>query len=151
MLDAGHCQGQRASASSDPHWHSCPGPSLGLGSHRTPPGLFPAQHSEGDSGGPLVCLLRDQRWAQVAVVSFSGVCAEPSHLGVCTNVSTCQPWIRTSASCQDTCVGADPSPGHGLPFSRHLLRAAHFCGALLCSASLSRLSPPVPLSTLTPM
>lgn len=54
---------RRASASSDPHWHSCPGPSLGLGSHRTPPGLFPAQHSEVRKQSPVrresvTCLLR---------------------------------------------------------------------------------------------
>ncbi|XP_068824530.1 serine protease 33-like [Capricornis sumatraensis] len=106
--------------------------------------LEPITKEMGDSGGSLVCPLQDQHWVQVAVVSFSGVCAEPSHPGVCARVSACQPWIRATASCRDTCAGADPSLGHGLPFSHHLLRAAPFCGALPCSASLSRLSPPVP-------
>lgn len=151
----GHLEPQRACLCAPV---PCPGtqplsvpvlPEVSLG-QRAPGPVCSSCFYQGDSGGPLVCPLQDQRWAQVAVVSFSGVCAEPSHPGVCANVSTCQPWIRASASCRDTCSGADPSPGHGLPFSHHLLRAAHFCGALPCSGSLSRLSPPVPLSTLTP-
>ncbi|XP_019656219.2 serine protease 30-like [Ailuropoda melanoleuca] len=49
---------------------------------------------EGDSGGPLVCLLRDRRWVQAAVVSFSRGCAEPGLPGVYARVSAYRAWIQ---------------------------------------------------------
>ncbi|XP_012910740.1 tryptase-like isoform X1 [Mustela putorius furo] len=49
---------------------------------------------EGDSGGPLVCQLRDRRWVQAAVVSFSRGCAEPGLPGVYARVSSYWAWIQ---------------------------------------------------------
>ncbi|XP_022372773.1 serine protease 33-like [Enhydra lutris kenyoni] len=49
---------------------------------------------EGDSGGPLVCQLRDRRWVQAAVVSFSRGCAEPGLPRVYARVSSYWAWIQ---------------------------------------------------------
>ncbi|VCW67827.1 unnamed protein product, partial [Gulo gulo] len=49
---------------------------------------------EGDSRGPLVCQLRDRRWVQAAVVSFSRGCAEPGLPGVYARVSAYRAWIQ---------------------------------------------------------
>lgn len=96
---------------------------------------------QGESGGSLVCPLQDQHWVQAAVVSFSRVCAEPSHPGC-----VCQ-GLRLPAL----------DPCHGL-LLRHLRGGRPLAGAwpallpssppscpFLCSPSLLCLTvPPVP-------
>ncbi|XP_074055094.1 tryptase-2-like [Macrotis lagotis] len=49
---------------------------------------------DGDSGGPLVCQLRDGKWIQVGVVSFTRNCATPLLPGVYSRVSSYVSWIR---------------------------------------------------------